>query len=130
MNILRITVLENPTIWPKALPIATITLNSAFDKSVGDSPHFLVYVRDLRMPYEEFLNIKCKMIYNVENYRDFLCLLNRQAYRTVQSMLEKASATHHREYDIKLKTRESTINVGDRVYCKSLQAKRKKKDAI
>ena len=50
MNILHIVALDNLDIWPKTLPITTMALNSAFNKSIGNSPHFLVYAQDPYMP--------------------------------------------------------------------------------
>ena len=126
LNVLRIIVSENPNVWPDALPIATMALNSAFNVSVGDSPHFLVFLQDPRMPFEDFLDVHSKPIYDIQNYRDFLCSLNRTVYESVRTMLQKSTENHQKTYDIRFKTGESTIQVGDRVYCKRLQPKTSK----
>ena len=126
MNILRIIVSENPNVWPDALPIATFALNSAFNVSVGESPHFLVFLQDARMLYNDFLNISSKPIYNVQNYRDFLCSLNRSVFKSVQASLQRMTENHQRTYDLRFNTQENTINPGDRVYCKRLQPKQAK----
>ena len=123
---LRIIVSENPNVWPDALPLATFVLNSAFNVSVGESPHFLVFLQDAQMPYSNFLNISLKPIYNVQNYRDFLCSLIRSVSKSVQSSLQRMTENHKRTYNLRFNTQETTIREGDRVYCKCLQPRTSK----
>ena len=79
VNMLKIIVSENPHIWSQALPIATLAVNSAYNHSIKDTPHFLMFVRDPRMPYGEIISAP-RPFYNVDNYKDFLCNTTRKVY--------------------------------------------------
>ena len=88
VNTLKIIVSENPHVWSQALPIATMAVNSAYNHSIKDTPHFLMFVRDPRMPYGEIINHP-RPIYNVDNYKDFLCNTTCKVYESVKFQLEK-----------------------------------------
>ena len=64
------------------------------------------------MPYGDLMSLQ-KPICDIDNYKQFLCPVNRRVYKTVRYMLEKASNKYQREYNIKFKKQNSNINVGD-----------------
>ena len=113
VNMLKIIVSENPHVWSQALPIATLAVNSAYNRSIKDTPHFLMFARDPRMPYGEIINPP-RPFYNVDNYKDFLCNTRRKVY-------EKASRQYQKEYDIRFQTSRPNIKLESLVYCKKLQ---------
>ena len=103
---LKIIVSENPHVWSQALPIATMAVNSAYNRSIKDTPHFLMFARDPRMPYGEMCNHP-RAIYNV--------------YESVKFQLEKASRQYKKEYDIRFQVNNPNIKLDSLVYCKKLQ---------
>ena len=120
INILRIIVSENPHIWSQALPIATLAVNSAYNRSIKDTPHFLMFARDPRMPYGEIISAPTPF-YNVDNYKDFLCNTTKKVYESINYQLKRASLQYKREYDIRFQTSEPNIKLDSLVYCKKLQ---------
>ena len=120
INILKSIESENPLVWSQALPIATLAVNSACNRSIKDTPYCLMFARDPRMPYGELINPP-RPIYNVDNYKDFLCNITRKVYESVKFQLERASRQYQRDYDIRFKTSESKIKLDSLVYCKKLQ---------
>ena len=120
VNMLKIIVSENPHVWSQALPIATMAVNSAYNRSIKDTPHFLMFARDPRMPYGEICNHP-RPIYNVDNYKDFLCNTTRKVYESVKFQLEKASRQYKKEYDIRFQVNNPNIKLDSLVYCKKLQ---------
>ena len=52
LDILRTLMQDNVSIWDTMLPIATFAYNTAFHRSLQDSPFFLMYLRDPCFPFE------------------------------------------------------------------------------
>ena len=121
INILRRLVAESPMDWANQLQIATTALNTAYNRAVGDNPHFLVHGQDIRYPFDTFLNDKKKPFYNVEAYRDYLMETNHRVFKLVKHMLRRSAENNERQYNIKFSTRESPIQKGDLVYVKRMQ---------
>ena len=42
VNMLRYFVQDDPANWPSYVPTTMLALNTAYHRSIGDSPHFLV----------------------------------------------------------------------------------------
>ena len=121
MSILRMLVADSPLDWPNKLQIATTALNTAYNRCIGDNPHFLVYAQDIRYPFDTFLNESKKPYYNVESYRDYLMETTHRVFKLVKYMLSEATETNKHTYNIRFSTRESKLKVGDRVYVKRQQ---------
>ena len=121
VNILKMLVADFPHDWPNLLQVATTALNTAFNRAIGDNPHFLVYGQDIRYPFDTFLNEGKKPFYNVEAYRDYLMETNHRVFKLVKHMLKRSAEINQKEYDIRYSTRESPVKVGDRVYVKRMQ---------
>ena len=120
VNMLKIIVSENPHVWSQALPIATMAVNSVYNRSIKDTPHFLMFAHDPRMPYGEIINPP-RPIYSVDNYKDFLCNTTRKVYESVKFQLDKVSRQYKKEYDIRFQTDNPNIKLDSSVYCKKLQ---------
>ena len=119
INILRIIVPENPMVWSQALPMATLAMNSAYNRSIKDTPHFLMFARDPRMPYGE-LSKPFIPIYNIESYKAYLCNTNRKIYEIVKVKLERAAKEHQDAYNIRFHATDNKIKLSDLVYIKKL----------
>ena len=120
MTILKVIVSENPLVWSEALPTAMLAINSAYNRSIKETPYFLMFARDPHLPYSSLTTIQ-KPIYCASNYKDFLCNITRKVFESVKYQLERISQRYQHAYDIKYKTKEFHINVDDLVYCKRLQ---------
>ena len=121
MSILKMIVSDSPLDWPSKLQIATTALNTAYNRAIGDNPHFLVYGQDIRYPFDTFLNDSKKPFYNIESYRDYLMETNHRVFKLVKHMLRESSETNRQTYNIRFSTRESGLKKGDRVFVKRFQ---------
>ena len=121
ISILRYLVVDNPSEWAAMLDTAEFAVNTAFNRSVGDSPYFLVFQQDPRMPYDVFASSQRLPVYNIDCYRTFVCNLARRTFDITQRFLDKAKDNQQSQYNIKFRTNETRFNVGDRVYVKRLQ---------
>ena len=121
INILKMLVADSPLDWPNQLQAATTALNTAYNRAIGDNPHFLVYGQDIRYPFDTFVNRGKKPFYNIEAYRDYLMETNHHVFKLVKHMLKRSAEVNQKEYDIRFSTRESPIKEGDRVYVKRMQ---------
>ena len=106
---------ENPHIWSQALPIATLAVNSAYNRSIKNTPHFLMFARDPRMPYGEIISAPTPF-YNVDNYKDFLCNTTKKVYESIKYQLQKASRQYKQEYDIRFQVKAPNIKLDSLVY--------------
>ena len=121
ISILRMLVADAPETWPNRLQIATTALNTAYNRAVGDNPFFLVYAKDIRYPFDTFLNEKRKPFYNAESYRDYLVEANHRVFKLVKYMLSRSITENRETYNIRFRTRESPVHIGARVYVKRQQ---------
>ncbi len=53
--------------WHEWMPQLMASLNSSLHKSIGDTPHYIVFGRDLRLPYS-FLLKEEEPMYNFDDY--------------------------------------------------------------
>ena len=110
INILIIIVSENPMVWSQALPMATLAMNSAYNRSIKGTPHFLMVAHDPRMPYGE-LSKPSIPIYNIESYKAFLCNTNRKIYEIVKVKLERAAKEYQDAYNIRFHATDNKIKL-------------------
>ena len=114
LSVLRKIISANQRDWDVVLPLVQIALNTSFHSSVGDNPHFLVYLNDKKLPFEiwsENVSYSC-----VNDY--VVAMLNRRQhiYESVQKHLAEAAESFTSEYN---KTaRKSKIIEGSRIYLK------------
>ena len=126
ISILKFLIADEVHTWPDALSTATFALNSAYNRAVGDTPYFLVYAQDPRVPYDTFFNPNPPPCYDIESYRTYVCNQNRKIFRYVRHMLEKAGKEYQEDYDRRFKVTEPSINIGDRVYIRRITPKKHK----
>ena len=121
IQILKSLCFENPDAWSGMLQTAVTALNTAYNRSVGDTPYFLMYGQDYRPPYETFAQDKPPPWTNFDDFCQYYRQLNHRTYKHVQTMLDRASKANVREFNVRFKTKTQDIPVGSRVYIRRLQ---------
>ena len=58
VEILRCLVWEQPLSWDESVPLACLAYNSAFCSAIKESPHYIFFMRDPKLPYKELLSNK------------------------------------------------------------------------
>ena len=114
VKILKTLASENIYNWDVMLPIAVFAYNTAYNRTVKDSPQFLMYLRDARVPYDVLEGNKT-IWYNVDDYKAELSCTLQRVFQTVQLNLDEAFASYNRHR----KSRVKQIQLGDRVYVKN-----------
>ena len=122
VSILRQLVSEDRTNWADKLDLVMLALNSAVNRSVGETPYFLMYNRDAQIPIDCFKK-SYRAVYNLEDYITFAMNSQKQVYEIVKRNLEIAQKRYAKEYDSRLKTAVADIRVGSRVYVKRCRPK-------
>ncbi len=64
---LRTVVGDVSTSWHEWMPQVMASLNSSLQETIGDTPHFVVYGQDHRLPYSVLLK-KEDPVYNFDDY--------------------------------------------------------------
>ena len=125
-NILRSLVDDEEGNWVEALPTVQFALNSAYNRSIGETPFYMVYGQDPKLPY----NIMCdKMDKVFESYSELRRYLNdrrRKIFERVKLILERSNESYREEFNKRHNARDTTIRVGDRVYIKRMQVRKNK----
>lgn len=126
VQLLRLIIGDNPGGWAEALPTAEFALNTAYNKSIRDSPYYLVYGQDPVLPYSVVLGGERAPVYNVDDFRTYLTNLTKRVFDTTERVLKRASTQYKTDYDIRHKVGDPKIDRGDRVYLKRLQPRQHK----
>ena len=126
ISILRYLVVDNPSSWDTMLSTAEFALNTAYNRSIGDSPYFLVFQQDPRLPYEVFCSKQLIPAYNIDCYRTYVCNLAKRTFEITRRFLDNAKDRQEKEYNKRYKTHAREFNIGDRVYLKRLQGSENK----
>ena len=119
INILRTLIEDNRSIWDTMLPIAVFAYNTGYNRTIKDSPFYLMYLRDPLVPFEVFK--ETHTWYNVEDYRSELSLKANRVYQRCQQYLEVAREQAERKQSKRAAIKQ--IKVGDRVYVKQVPQK-------
>ena len=119
LNILRTLVQDNVSIWDTMLPIATFAYNTAFHRSLQDSPFFLMYLRDPCFPFE--ITKEEKTWYNIDDYKQEMASKASRVYARCQLYLEEAKGMLQKNQNKRAKIK--IIEIGDRVYVKQVPRK-------
>ena len=110
--------MDNPQSWAQFLPHVAFALNTAFNRNVGDSPYYLVFQQDPRMPYDLIRKNETVPIYNTDSFRTYYGNISQRAFHTVQRFLDQCAEKHKTEYDTRHHTKSRTLTIGMRVYCR------------
>ncbi len=108
--------------WHEWMPQVMASLNSSLHKSIGDTPHYVVFGQDQRLPYS-FLLKEEEPIYNFDDYvrvrgTDFQKIYKRVSHNIADS---KSAMNEHKWNTASQKI----IIIGDLVYIKIHEPKNK-----
>ena len=116
VEILRCLVFEQPLSWDESVPLACLAYNTSYCQAIKESPHYIFFLRDPRLPYKDILNTK------VDNSEvtDFTSELNKRAsdvFRICKLFSENQMIRRNSEKNIDRKFKD--ISVGDRIFLKT-----------
>jgi len=105
---------DNPCEWDNKLPHILFAYRASAQESTRESPFYLMYGQDPRIPTTTVLSQK-RSVYevDVDDYKRELILGLSQAWRLAQGNIKRAQAQQKSQYD--RKTRPVEAKVGDRV---------------
>ena len=123
IKILRTLVDDNAGIWASMLPHAVFAYNSGYNRSIKDSPFYMLFHRDPQMPYQTIMNEKAHS-YNLDDYKNEVAIkLNRTYERCRRHLLEAQEQNERNQKRAKPKD----VKAGDRVYVKTIPRKGERK---
>lgn len=123
VNILRTMVLGNISIWDTMLPTCTLAYNTAYHRSIRESPFFLLFLRDPRMPYT-MLESPQKPWYDIDSYKQEISVIAKKVYERCQMYLEEGREEMERNYK---PSKVKPLKVGDRVFLKHIPTRKEPK---
>ena len=102
------------TNWDDYLPYLLFAYRTKPHESTGESPFFLLYGRDARLPCQDVFSVK-RTPYQVDldDYKTDLTVGLADTWRTAQDHLKSSQKSQKRKYDRHAK--ERNVRVGDRV---------------
>ena len=104
--------------WESHLPAIIFSMNSEVSEAHGYSPHFLYFMRHINTPLSH-LTSQPLARYSDDFVQEKLRLL-ADTLRQAHDRLRQTQATMKRTYDLRHRTREPVIRVGDRVRLRNL----------
>ena len=113
-NILRTLVEGNVSIWDQMLEAATFAYNTAYHRTIKETPFYILFLRDPRHPYA-MLEIPSKAWYNVDSYKEEMAVITKQVCERCRTYLEEGREEMER-YQKPSKVKQ--VKVGDRVFLK------------
>ena len=86
LNVLRSLVSSNDLVWDTYIPQVAATLNGALHKSISETPHFVIFGIDKRLPYD-LLHETPKPVYNLDDFVKVNVHSFQQIHKRVQESL-------------------------------------------
>ena len=96
-------------------PLFCLLIESSLHDSVKDTPFFLLYGRDAKLPLDQVLDNPYRVLAGAETYRERLIMYLHKAHQLARVSLEKAQTRQKQFYD-KKKPPSRSYSVGDSVY--------------
>ena len=101
--------------WDERLPYVLFAYRTSVQPSTGESPFFLLYGRDARLPTEDALSSELNRgIIDVDDYRTEIVTKLQEAWALAHDSIKKAQASQKKQYDRSARPEE--FKVGDRVF--------------
>ena len=101
--------------WDRMLPYVLFAYRTSKQGSTGESPFFLLYGRDARLPIEDALTVPVdRRPVSVSDYKSDLQLRLTTAWELARTNINRAQKAQKKLHDKRAK--EPPIQVGDRVY--------------
>ena len=101
--------------WDQRLPYVLFSYRASLQESTQESPFFLLYGRDPRLPTESVLSpSKSRQLTDLKEYGTELAVKMSQAWELARQSVGKAQKRQKAFYD--KRAREPNFNVGERVF--------------
>lgn len=100
--------------WCEHIPLALMAFRTAFHRTIQETPAFLLYGRDIAMPYDLIFSSKFRTYNDTPTYAQNLVSRLQTTFEIVKKNLEKAADTQVEQSLEKHSYRK--IDVGDTVY--------------
>ena len=121
LNVLRTAVNKSQKNWQELLPQVQVALNTAYHAAIGDTPHYLLFLRDKLLPFEVSMD-------EVEDGTedDYVGKMNERLRIAVEAA-NKNLMEEERRYTVKRNrgAKEYPVKVGYRVYLKNRQLQKR-----
>ena len=114
LDMLAKTVEKNGKNWDRELPYVLFAYRASLQESTRESPFFLMYGRDPRLPSEETLSGRVRETLDVEDYRSELASGMAEAWELARANVQKAQKRQKRYHD--RRATDSLFRVGERVF--------------
>ena len=105
------------------LPPAVPAYNNAYHRILRDTPFFMMFFRDPRMPYA-MLEVPPRPFYNVDSYKEEMAVIARRVYDRCQENIEMGRQEMEK---YRKPSKIKPINVGDRVLLRYIPKKKTNK---
>ena len=101
--------------WDTQLPYVLFAYRATVQASTAESPFFLLYGRDPRLPTELLLSLPVERTHRqLDNYKSRMMQDMSEAWTRAKKMIEKAQKKQKTQHD--KRSKNANFQVGDRVY--------------
>ena len=125
MNILRSQVSQDETEWDRNICLSVFSYNVGHNRTIKDSPWFLMFGRDPKLPHYSIFQIPTPW-YNIDSYKHRLASTMHSIFNTAQKYIEAGQLSQETYKNRNAKKRD--LKVGDRVYVQRKAGKGKIKN--
>lgn len=112
VKILRSLASDNPDIWDDMLPLAVFAYNTGYNRSIKESPYYLMFHRDPVFPFD-LLTATPNPWYNVDDYVAKSAVI---ANRVLKRCKEYLDCANDEQVRFRGPTTVKPVDVGDRVF--------------
>ena len=116
VEILRCLVWEQPLSWDESVPLACLAYNSSFCQAIKESPHYIFFLCDPKLPYKELLNTKISNS-EVTDYTSELTKRACDVFKICKLYSENQMIRRNAEKNTDRKFKD--IKIGDRIFLKT-----------
>ena len=116
--------------WVRILNTTEFALNSAHNRSVGESPFKIVFGQDPVLPSSVINEDFDRKFSSYSELVGFLHDRSREIFDRVSEVLRRSNEIYRKEFNDRNKARDNIIKVGDRVYVKRKQVRSNKLQSL
>ena len=113
MSILKSTVQDDEQYWDQYLHLAVFSYNVGYNRTIRESPFFLLFGRDPVLPYYNIFQAPTPW-YNIDSYKHELASVMNRIFRRAQLFIEQGQLQQEVYKNLKAKKKE--VHIGDRIY--------------
>ena len=129
-QILRTMVDDDEKGWVYLLPLVQFAINTAYNRSIGESPWFIVFGQDPQLPYATMRKVNVDELISLDDFKRTFVTESLKISELVTKMLRKSNDLYKNEFDTRNRTKDLGFCVGDRVYVKKGQIRKSKLEAF